>query len=519
MSVLVVIPARGGSVGVNRKAMQLVGGEPLVVRAARIASGLQAKVVVSTEDPEIRSLCLLRGIAVLQRPEELAAPIMPLSGTIRHAAEAFPQHDTVLVLQPTVPLVTTQDLKELLDGFRASSLSAAYAVVADPHQFWKAGSRLTPHVNRQALEQDYDRCLYRETGIRVMTRAHALTGQGTTGVVELDSPALGLDIDTYADLNQAEAQLSRKRVSIRCIADPRTGTGHLFRCLRLADALRRSHDVDLDVLDISGGWIDKLLLSRNLLHRKSDARAPDLLILDALDQYDSQIIGALQYGTPTVVLENDSPTALRHATLVINELLPQSIIPQSPNVLAGPSYAVLREEFVALPHREYNPCLKKVVVSFGGSDPANLAQRAANLQVLRDPDIEVRVIQGPAALQTPKVRENTRLIYEAHMAEEFYGADLVITSQGRTQYEAAACGAPIITIAANEREARHARVPGALHLGLHAQVTGAALNEAVARTVSTRGLREEMGTTAKQAVDGRGVERICWAVDGILRGL
>src|SRR5437588_9340273 len=75
LRVLVVVPARGGSKGIPRKNLQLLGGRPLVahaVDAARQAT-LVTRVLCSTDDPEIAETARRAGAQVpFLRPPELA---------------------------------------------------------------------------------------------------------------------------------------------------------------------------------------------------------------------------------------------------------------------------------------------------------------------------------------------------------------------------------------------------------------------------------------------------------------
>ena len=65
LSVLAVVPARGGSKGIPRKNLQEVGGLSLVARAARVARSLPwiDQAIVSTDDQEIaeRWVIAMRG--------------------------------------------------------------------------------------------------------------------------------------------------------------------------------------------------------------------------------------------------------------------------------------------------------------------------------------------------------------------------------------------------------------------------------------------------------------------------
>ncbi|HNT37161.1 MAG TPA: acylneuraminate cytidylyltransferase family protein, partial [bacterium] len=82
--VIAIIPARGGSKGVPRKNVRLLGGRPLIAHS--IEAALQAncvdRVVVSTDDEEIAQVALNAGAEIpFMRPPELALdhiPVMPV---------------------------------------------------------------------------------------------------------------------------------------------------------------------------------------------------------------------------------------------------------------------------------------------------------------------------------------------------------------------------------------------------------------------------------------------------------
>lgn len=104
-----IVPARGGSKGVPRKNIVDLGGKPLmfhVIDAARSAGGLD-RLVVSTEDPEIKAIAEERGVEVIDRPLELARDHTPTAPVLKHVVEVLELQgqkvDWILVLQPTYP--------------------------------------------------------------------------------------------------------------------------------------------------------------------------------------------------------------------------------------------------------------------------------------------------------------------------------------------------------------------------------------------------------------------------------
>jgi CMP-N-acetylneuraminic acid synthetase len=120
VSRVIVIPARGGSKGVPRKNLQMLNGTPLIVSA--ISRGLAARadrVIVSTEDSEIRELALSAGAEVpFVRPMELASDSVSLIDVLRHAVAELGRlgdHvDTICSLQPTAPFLSPGTLERCL---------------------------------------------------------------------------------------------------------------------------------------------------------------------------------------------------------------------------------------------------------------------------------------------------------------------------------------------------------------------------------------------------------------------
>lgn len=117
MTVFALIPARKGSKGIPRKNIREIAGKPLIawtIEAARAARGVDA-VVVSTEDAEIAEIARCWGADVpFLRPAALAEDDTPGIDPVFHAISMLPPHEAVLLLQPTSPLRSTEDIDGLL---------------------------------------------------------------------------------------------------------------------------------------------------------------------------------------------------------------------------------------------------------------------------------------------------------------------------------------------------------------------------------------------------------------------
>ncbi|MDD3744823.1 MAG: acylneuraminate cytidylyltransferase family protein [Lentimicrobiaceae bacterium] len=124
MKPLVVIPARGGSKGVPRKNIKLLGGKPLIqytIEAAREVFPDEV-ICVSTDDKEIKSVVESLGLKVpFLRPPELAIDQAGTYEVLLHAIDFHEKNgylpDTLILLQPTSPFRTGKHIKEALELF------------------------------------------------------------------------------------------------------------------------------------------------------------------------------------------------------------------------------------------------------------------------------------------------------------------------------------------------------------------------------------------------------------------
>lgn len=119
MKTLYLIPARGGSKGIPHKNLKPFCGESLVSRAVRQAISCAERddvIFVSTDDKEIANEALKHGVEVpFLRPDSLATDTSSSYDVILHVIEEYRKmgivFDRVILLQPTSPLRTVEDIK------------------------------------------------------------------------------------------------------------------------------------------------------------------------------------------------------------------------------------------------------------------------------------------------------------------------------------------------------------------------------------------------------------------------
>ena len=122
--ILAFIPARGGSKGLPRKNIKPLLGKPLIAWTVEQAKNSKYidKVVVSTDDEEIAEISKKYGAEVpFLRPKELARDDSPTIDAIIHAINWFEERgeffDILILLQPTSPLRTTEDIDNAIELF------------------------------------------------------------------------------------------------------------------------------------------------------------------------------------------------------------------------------------------------------------------------------------------------------------------------------------------------------------------------------------------------------------------
>lgn len=133
---IAIIPARGGSKGLPRKNVLPLEGKPLI--AYTIEAALNAKciseVIVTTDDLEIADISKKYGASVpFLRPDYLATDTASAVDVYLHSIEWLNarRKDPIvkfMVLLPTVPLRTSEDIDNAYDLFKCENAETLIAV-------------------------------------------------------------------------------------------------------------------------------------------------------------------------------------------------------------------------------------------------------------------------------------------------------------------------------------------------------------------------------------------------------
>jgi UDP-2,4-diacetamido-2,4,6-trideoxy-beta-L-altropyranose hydrolase len=310
------------------------------------------------------------------------------------------------------------------------------------------------------------------------------------------------------------------RLLIHADAGTAIGTGHLMRCLALAQACQ---DDGGSAAFFSHGLTPALAerLQREnfeLLTSDDGSHAADWIVVDGY-QFDSDYQSRIaNSGRRLLWIDDEAHAAPYAATLVLNQNLhahPDLYRERaaSTRLLLGPRYALLRREFQRWRdwQRPHPSRARKVLVTLGGGDPKNMTLEI--IRALRSlDDVDAVVVAGAtnphfAALEAA-AGDRIRLQRNVtEMSELMAWADVAIAAAGSTSWELAFMGLPslLLTLAANQRPVAEALYAAGVAIDL---ARDTAIAEPLTLLLADAALREEMSRRGRALVDGRGASRV-----------
>ncbi len=216
LKVLAIIPARGGSKGLPRKNILDLAGKPLIAWTldAAQASGYVDRCIVSTDDSEIADVCRAHGGDVpFMRPAEFAQDDSDTFDAVQHAVDQLPGFDILMILQPTSPLRSAEDIDLTLEQLQLHQAPSCVSVVEPAKSpFWAyriEENRLQPLIDpryarmrRQELPQSYvlNGAVYAARTNWLLQHRNCMSEQTVAHIMPAER---SVDIDTEFDLKLA----------------------------------------------------------------------------------------------------------------------------------------------------------------------------------------------------------------------------------------------------------------------------------------------------------------------------
>jgi N-acylneuraminate cytidylyltransferase len=554
MTSLAIIPARGGSKRIPRKNIKSFCGKPILsysIAAAR-ESGCFDEIMVSTDDPEIAEIARLNGATVpFLRSEATSndhAGILEVLQEVveRYRTESGKSFDSICCILPTAPLILHADIARARSILDSGHFDSVFPVVRFSYPILRSlkmdGDRVSMiwPENYSKRSQDLSPAFH-DVGQFYWMRPEPCFSKGrvfTDNSSGIEIPELRVqDIDTDEDWRICELKhrfLNRKRVLILTEAGPDIGMGHATRCRSLA---RKFEDKDCTVtlwvhsdqgLDLPGGipsrswWEgDEALLE--------EVGSVDLVVLDSF-RISKMLLDRIQKVARGFVSIDDYPRREYATGLVVDWTVgaKASWFPRATpdSLLLGPGFCSLRPAY-------WNPAprtafhLRRVLVSFGGTDVRSLTLPCLDALCNRFPDLEFHAVvrTDTLASATGTAPANLRVhsdLDDNEMAALMRHCQLAVCGGGQTLYELASCGCPAVAIGLVDNQMddiRGFQAEGSLRFA--GEWDAPDLWEIVALEVDAfrdPQMLETFSRKGSQLVDGRGAERLVEAILGRLSG-
>jgi len=321
------------------------------------------------------------------------------------------------------------------------------------------------------------------------------------------------------------------------------GTGHVMRCLALAQAWQGAGGKALFAMEEATPSIDARLRGEGfeIAQLKATPGSPadaeetaalahtrdaSWVVADSYKFGADYQAGLKSRGLKVLFLDDYGHAQHYSADLVLNqniqdgEALYRDREPHT-RLLLGPRFALLRREFAAWRawKRAIPQTAQRLLVTMGGSDPANLTRQVVEA-ILSFPQVQTTVVVGGSNPHLPELRTlaatgNGNIWIEedvTNMDELMSAADVAIAAAGTTSWELTCLGLPalLIVVASNQRFAAEElhRCGAAVNLGNAADVSVLSLSSHLANLIDSQHIRAAMSERGKALVDGCGAARV-----------
>ncbi len=336
------------------------------------------------------------------------------------------------------------------------------------------------------------------------------------------------------------------RLLFRVDGNSAIGMGHIVRCISIARAARaqgaichfvlaeeymapilRQHGFDFTVLKTDHKNMEE---EKNIFSPIVLDFAPNNIVADSYFVTDNYLKWLCKFSSVTYI--DDVAAFAYPVNRVVNynlygpklnyERLYREAGTVAPNLVLGPTYAPLREDFQNLPPRESRLDVRHVLLSTGGSDPENIAQKLLSL-VQKTPDwehIQFHIVIGSMnpnkselvhmAQMIPNVQIHVAIRDMAHLMQM---CDMAVAAAGSTLYELCACGTPTVTYILADNQ-----IPGAQEFERQGLMLNAGdcrqsdfmlhLFEKMMTLLTSVKMRRMMSAQMQRTVDGFGAKRL-----------
>lgn len=355
------------------------------------------------------------------------------------------------------------------------------------------------------------------------------------------------------------------KVLMRADASRRIGSGHVMRCLALADGLRQQGAEVSFVCREAQGWLGALVeahgyamhpLPPGSLERDTSSgyatwlgetqevdAQQTLQVCSEVGRFDWVVVDhyaidarwerMLRHCCAKIMVIDDLANRQHDCDLLLDQNLITSVedryaalVPDDCVQLLGPRFALLRPAFRAerLADGTKGRGQSRLFVFLGGSDPDDYTSLVLDaLQLLPPGSISADVVVGAGNARAEALRLRCQgvpgLRFHQQVADIerlMASADLAVCSAGSITWERCCLGLPAVTMAIADNQAMIGVEAGAaglsVHLGAAKDLDAKEIADVIARLLESQDALARMSAAARTTVDGLGVRRVSCAM-------
>jgi UDP-2,4-diacetamido-2,4,6-trideoxy-beta-L-altropyranose hydrolase len=338
------------------------------------------------------------------------------------------------------------------------------------------------------------------------------------------------------------------KILIRADASVAMGTGHLMRCIALAQAWQ---DVGgramFAMAELTAALRERIVAESCEMAKISSSPGTAADVLQTIDlarqgtcewivvdgyhfeaDYQRKLKDA---GFKVIFLDDYGHAGDYCADFVLNQNVSASESlyknrERNTRLLLGPHYCLLRREFSKWRdwRREIAGSGRRVLVTMGGSDPANVTSRVMEaLTLVGIDELEAIVVVGGSNPHAKSIHFGDRASQKisvrrdvTNMAELMAWADVAVSSAGTTSWELCLLQLPSLLIDVAENQSALARELGrlrcAIHLGRPADLSAQEIGTKLETLLRDAAMRRSLSLRCRELVDGRGAQRVVSAM-------
>jgi UDP-2,4-diacetamido-2,4,6-trideoxy-beta-L-altropyranose hydrolase len=259
-----------------------------------------------------------------------------------------------------------------------------------------------------------------------------------------------------------------------CEASLENGTGHVMRCLTMANMLKKNDNKCIFVTSLISKELIPQLNNFEIISPDNFIENPmncDLIIIDNY-KIDNEFEKKLRNFTKKIMVIDDLFNRKHDCDILLDQnfgvkkIFYKNLVNKDCKILLGTKYAILRPEFLEYRRkifhkRKLTKNINNLLINFGGSDVKNYSLKALKMAEKSSFKGEINVVLGFSSPNLESIKKFSKIsknkiniLQQANMAQMIFEADIAIAAGGSSTWERCCLGLPTYMIKIADNQSR-----------------------------------------------------------------